>query len=115
MKRIENLYICGFSQIAFDANKLLKYFRQLKNLKVAYSNLTHINNDFPVIPSVEVINITKTDLAYTRPSLFEKLGSLKILDLRRNKLDHMEGPLLLMNRNFQAMYLSGECAMDVLG
>lgn len=104
MKRVESLYICGFSQIPFDG-KLLKHFRQLKYLKIAYSNLTHINNDFPAIP-LEIINVTLTDLAYTRPSLFEKLPALKILDLRRNRLDHMEGPLL-MHSNFQAMYLSG--------
>lgn len=39
--------------------------------------------------------------------LFQKLPALKILDLRKNKLDHMEGPLVLNKTNFQAMYLSG--------
>lgn len=68
MKRVESLYICGFSGIPFNANLLLRQFRQLKSLKVAFSNFTHINNDFPVIP-VEIINITRTDFAYTRPSL----------------------------------------------
>ena len=108
IKRVELLYVCGFSLIPFDANKLLKHFRSLKYLKIAYSNLTHINNDFPVIPTVEVVNITRTNLAFTRPSLFEKLDNLRILDLRRNKLDHMEGPLRFNKNKFQAMYLSGK-------
>lgn len=105
MKRTEALYICGFMKPAFDANSLLLHFRKLQYLRIANSNFTHINNDFPGI-NVSVINITHTELAYTRPSLFEKLKGLKILDLRLNKLDHMEGPLII-NDNFQAMYLSG--------
>lgn len=107
MKRVESLYICGFSEsLAFDANRILKHFRLIKYIKVAYCNFSHINNDFPAIPVV-VVNITKTELAFTRPSLFSKLPALRILDLRRNKLDHMEGPLIFNNTNFQAMYLSG--------
>lgn len=106
MKRVESLYICGFSEVAFDGNRILKHFRLIKYLKVAFCNFSHINNDFPAIPVV-VVNITKTELAFTRPSLFSKLPALRILDLRGNKLDHMEGPLIFNNTNFQAMYLSG--------
>lgn len=107
MKKVESLYICGFSKTAFDANSILKYFVRLKYLRIAFSNFTHINNDFPVLHHLEVVNITDTELAYTRPSLFKKLSGLKILDLRHNKLDHMEGPLLISDK-FQAMFLSGK-------
>lgn len=104
---MEVLYICGFSGAALDANSLLKNFRQLKYLKIAHSNFTHISKDFPPLPMIEIINITFTKLAYTRPSLFEKLTELKELDLRLNELDHMEGPLLI-HSHFEAMYLSGK-------
>lgn len=112
MKRVEVLYICGFSGAALDANSLLKNFRQLKYLKIAHSNFSHISKDFPPLPMIETINITFTKLAYTRPSLFEKLTELKELDLRLNELDHMEGPLLIHN-HFEAMYLSGELSGEV--
>lgn len=107
MKKVENLYICDFPGAAFDANSLLKNFRQLKHLRIAYGNITHISKDFPPMPMLEIINVTFTKLAYTRPSLFGKLKELKVLDLRLNELDHMEGPLMI-NSNFQAMYLSGK-------
>ena len=106
MKKTENLYICSFPEAAFDAT-LLKNFRALKNLRIGYGNITHISKDFPPMAQLETINITFTQLAYTRPSLFEKLKELKVLDLRLNELDHMEGPLTITS-DFQAMYLSGE-------
>lgn len=55
---------------------------------------------------LQSINISWTKLGYTRPTLFKKLNSLKFLDLRWNKLDHMEGPLILPVK-FENLYLAG--------
>lgn len=108
MNRVENLYICGFTGAAFNG-VLLQHFQILRYLKIAFSNFTHINNDFAKSMSqVEIVNITYTELAYTRPSLFQHQRKLRILDLRKNKLDHMEGPLVINPSIFQAMYLSRE-------
>lgn len=52
------------------------------------------------------INISWTRLGYIRPTLFSKLPSLKFIDLRWNRLDHMDGPLILPS-NFEHLYLAG--------
>ncbi|KAJ6649368.1 Protein singed wings 2, partial [Pseudolycoriella hygida] len=52
------------------------------------------------------INISWTKLGYTRPTLFKKLHALKFVDLRWNRLDHMEGPLILPPK-FESLFLAG--------
>lgn len=53
-----------------------------------------------------MINISFTKLGYTRPTLFSNLPSLKTVDLRWNRLDHMEGPLIV-TPDFESLYLTG--------
>lgn len=106
LKMAEKLWICRFPNKTFDPYVILKHFTHLRMLRINYSNFTHLSNDFPELKHLEVINITNTAMAYTRPTLFRKLPSLRYLDLRGNCLDHMEGPLIL-NSGFKKMYLSG--------
>ncbi|GAB0086504.1 Cytoplasmic phosphatidylinositol transfer protein 1 [Sergentomyia squamirostris] len=106
VKQVENMWICRFPNKTFDPYYILRHFTHLKMLRINYSNFTHFSNDFPELKHLEVVNVTNTAMAYTRPTLFRKLSSLKFLDLRGNCLDHMEGPLIL-NSGFQKMFLSG--------
>ncbi|XP_055694878.1 protein singed wings 2 [Lutzomyia longipalpis] len=106
LKMVENLWICRFPNKTFDPYQILRRFTNLKMLRINYSNFTYFSNDFPELKHLEIVNVTNTAMAYTRPTLFRKLPSLRYLDLRGNCLDHMEGPLIL-NSGFKKMYLSG--------
>lgn len=106
LKATTELILCGWPKSNFDAPSILKHFPRLKVLRIEHSNLTHINNDFPELNHLESVNISWTKLGYTRPTLFKKLTALKFVDLRWNKLDHMEGPLILPYK-FESLYLAG--------
>lgn len=105
-KNIEELVLCGYPNSSFDARFILKSFKKIKVLRIEHSNMTYMYNDFPEMEYLESINISWTHLEQTRPTLFENLKSLKYLDLRWNKLDHMDLPLKLPD-TFESLNLTG--------
>lgn len=104
----EELILCGWPDTNFDAPLVLRHFPNIQMLRIQHSaNLTYIDKDFPEMRHLETINISQTQLGYTRPTLFSELRALRTVDLRWNRLDRMEGPLLLARApQFERLYLA---------
>lgn len=108
MEDTEELILCGWPDTNFDAPLVLRHFPNIQILRIEHSdNLTYIDKDFPELRYLETINISETQLGYTRPTLFSELHALRAVDLRWNRLDHMEGPLLVRSPYFERLYLGG--------
>lgn len=103
-KTTKLLLVCWPNK-SLDPQKLLKSFPNLKILQIENSTLKSIVNDFPTMEHLEIVNISFTNLGNTRSQLFQKLKSLKLLDLRHNQLYTMESPFLVTNKT--KIYLNG--------
>lgn len=57
--------------------------------------------------SLQMINISWTNLSHIGQRTFKKIHPLRIVDLRWNKLIQLDTPLLLP-RAFESLYLSGK-------
>lgn len=132
LRRTEQVIFCGWPNTTFDSS-ILKLFPKVKVLRIENSNLTYIDKDFPQLMHLQVsirlqmgrfrvmnkshawttwtysqrIKISWTNLKYAQPTVFGNLPTLKSIDLRWNKLQHMGGPFMLPS-GFTHFHLAGE-------
>lgn len=103
-RKAAHVILCHWPSGTFNAS-LLRHFPKVQTLHVEGGNFSHVSGDFPDLVHLERVTITRTMLRHTRPTLFSRLPALKMIDLRGNQLQHVDGPLLLPY-GFEGMYLS---------
>ncbi|XP_065212943.1 protein singed wings 2 isoform X1 [Planococcus citri] len=92
---------------SFDPYDVLPFFPKIEKFTLSRSETTTILKDFPPSSTLKELNITFTSIEFLEVSVFLKLNSLEVLDLRHNKLRIFNPSFTADIRSMEAIYLAG--------
>lgn len=116
LKQIGSLILCDWPEEIFQPTFSLQYFFNLWHFSLVKSPVRQLT-DFNWYPKLKELNISYNGIEYLRPTVFLKLTSLLLLDLRYNKLHKFEPSLVVGLKELNIVYLLGNqwnCSRDFL-
>ncbi|GLV33899.1 swi2 [Carabus blaptoides fortunei] len=110
------LTLCNYPYNDFDVTNILGQYPWLEKFTLMSSNVTHVRGKFPPNNSLKVLNFTDLVIEKIRSHVFSALNSLKTLDLRHNRLNHLHPNVINLVNRLHKLYLQGNewnCAKNL--
>lgn len=107
LSSLRSLTLCNYPENDFDVTDVLEIFPQLERFTLMSSNVTYIRGRFPSNNLLKVLNFTDLGIEKIRSHVFSALNSLRTLDLRYNRLNHLHPNVINLVNRLDKLYLKG--------